>query len=109
MLNGSAGQNDPAPPTFSRVLVNEVLANSEAPVIDAIEFGTATNTADISHWWISDDFNSPQKYRMPADTIIPAGGYLVFSEAEFNPGGSASPSARAERGLHFLRRCGGRI
>jgi hypothetical protein len=37
----------------------------------------STNAADVSHWWISDDFNSPQKYRLPAGSIIPAGGYLV--------------------------------
>ena len=103
VLNGSAGQNDPAPPTFNRVLVNEVLANSEAPVVDAIElWNTNATPADISHWWISDDFFTPQKYRVPANTIIPAGGYRVFTEAEFNPGGTGfSFSSRGDEAYIF--------
>jgi hypothetical protein len=87
-VNGSPGQNDPAPATVAPVLVNEVLANSET-LVDAIElWNTNRAPADISHWWISDDFFTPQKYRVPAGTTIPAGGYVVFTEAQFNAGGT---------------------
>jgi len=88
-MNGSPGQTDPLPATVVPVLVNEVLANSEAPAVDAIElWNTNAVAADISHWWISDDFFTPRKYRVPAGTTIPAGGYIVFTEAQFNVGGT---------------------
>jgi hypothetical protein len=109
-LNGSGGQNDPAPPSFAPVLVNEVLANSD-PGIDSIElWNPSTNAADVSHWWISDDFNSPRKYRIPADTTIPAGGYLVLSETQFNPGGAGfSFSAGGDEAYVFSGDAGGQL
>jgi len=88
-VNGSPGQNDPAPSAVVAVLVNEVLANSETPPVDSIElWNTNAVAADISHWWISDDFYTPRKYRVPASTTIPAGGYIVFTEAQFNVNGT---------------------
>ena len=87
-LNGSPGLNEPPPPVFVPVLVNEVLANSDLPAVDAIELWNPSSTpADVGNWWITDDVFTPQKFRIPASTIIPAGGYRVFTEAEFNPGG----------------------
>lgn len=87
-MNGSPGQTDPAPAAVVPVLVNEVLANSEAG-LDAIELrNTNATPADISDWWISDDFFTPRKYRVPAGTTIPAGGYIVFTEAQYNAGGT---------------------
>ena len=34
---------------------------------------------------MSDSVASPFKFRIPAGTIIPAGGYLVYDESDFNP------------------------
>ncbi len=85
--NGSAGTNDPAPPVFVPVLVNEVLANSESPALDAIElWNNTTNVADISDWWISDDFFTPQKYRIGTNVTIAPGGFLVFDELVLTQG-----------------------
>ncbi|HEY0549473.1 MAG TPA: lamin tail domain-containing protein [Verrucomicrobiae bacterium] len=86
-FNGSAGTNDPAPSVFVPVLVNEVLANSESPALDAIElWNNTTNVADISDWWISDDFFTPQKYRIGTNVTIAPGGYLVFDELVLTQG-----------------------
>ena len=86
---GSPGTNDPAPPALVPVLVNEVLANESTPGGDAIElWNNTTNTADISGWWISDSFFSPYKFRVPPGTTIVPGGFIVFTESNFNPGGT---------------------
>jgi len=78
-LGGSPGQDDPAPPVLPVVLVNEVLTHEDPPAGDAIElYNSSTNQADISGWFLTDNFNSPQKYTIPANTTIPAGGYVVF-------------------------------
>jgi hypothetical protein len=86
---GSPGEGDSAPPVFVPVLVSEVLANSESPTVDAIEiWNNSTNTADVSNWWISDDFFTPKKYRITSPTTILPGGFLLLTEAQFNVNGT---------------------
>ena len=89
-LNGSPGADD-APNGVVAVLINEVLANSEAPLTDTIEIynPSTTETADIGDWWLSDDLGTPQKYRVPAGTTVAPGGYLFFNESQFNTGANA--------------------
>ena len=79
---GSPTGADPAPAIpAATVLVNEVLTHTDLPQVDAIELLNPTDApADISGWFLSDDFASPKKFRIPDGTIIPAGGHLVFSE-----------------------------
>jgi len=80
-INGSPGANDPAPPLRPPVVVNEALAHAVLPLSDAIELYNPTGSpADISGWYLSDDFGTPQKYIIPSGTIIPAQGYLVIYE-----------------------------
>ena len=85
---GSPGVTDPAPPVLPPITVNEVLSASMLPDVDWIELfnPTATNV-DIGGWYLSDDPQTPQKFRIPAGTNIAAGGFVVFTEYEFNPGG----------------------
>jgi hypothetical protein len=80
-LEGSPGGTDPSPPALPLVLVNEALSQSD-PATDWIElFNQSTTNADVGGWFLSDDFYTPKKYRIPAGTFIPPGGYLVFSGA----------------------------
>ena len=68
------------------VVINEALTNSTTPLVDTIElFNPTASPVDISGWWLSNDKYVPQKYHIPAATTIPAGGYLVFNETQFNP------------------------
>jgi Lamin Tail Domain len=84
-LGGSPGQDDPAP-TTPAIVVNEVLTNSVAPQTDAVELYNPTNQpADISRWFLSDSSTTPKKFQIPNPTIIPANGYVVFTENDFNP------------------------
>ncbi len=62
------------------VVINEILANSGAAP-DWIELHNRTQgPLDISGWFLSDDATNLSKYRIPAGTILPADGYVVFSE-----------------------------
>lgn len=82
--------SQPSPP---KIYINEVLSSAKSPLLDAIEIYNASETnVDISGWYLTDDPNDPQKFRIPDGTIIPAGGYLVFYETNYNGGeGSLNP------------------
>ena len=91
---GSPAAADPAPFSIFPVLVNEVLSRPVAPALDAIElFNPNTNAVDLSGWYLTDNPNSPKKYRIPDGTVITAGGYLVFDENAFNSLGSPTAFA----------------
>ena len=81
--HGSPGQEDPVP-LPGDILVNEVLPHTDLPDLDSIElYNPSPVSVDIGGWFISDDLAEPKKYRIPDATVIPAGGYLVFTETEF--------------------------
>ena len=68
-------------------VVNEVLAHSDPPLEDAIEFYNPTTVAaNIGGWFISDDGGNLKKFQIPSSTTIPALGYRVFYETNFNGG-----------------------
>ena len=90
--------------------VNEIIANSGGAVVDSIELSNPTGaTVDLGGWWLSDDVDALQSYRIPDGTSIPAGSYLVLLEdddsdpdnnAELPPqyfGNSFSLSSRGEQ------------
>lgn len=83
--NGTPGTGDTPAITVAPVLVNEVLTHTDLPDLDKIELlNTNTTAVNIGGWFISDDFEQPKKFRIPDGTTIPAGGYLVFDEDDFN-------------------------
>jgi hypothetical protein len=90
--NGSPGAVDPVV-TIAPVVINEVVANTIFPATDRIElFNPTTNNVNIGGWFLTDDFNSPQKFRIPNGTILSNGGFIVFTEADFNPDPGMDPS-----------------
>ena len=81
--NGSPGENDPNPVPVPGVVVNEVFAFGDDP--DAVELYNRTgDVADIGGWFLTDDRNVPRKFRIPNGTSIPANGYMVFNDSDFN-------------------------
>ena len=104
---GSAGSA--APPG---IVINEVLTNSVNPVVDAIELHNPTAAdVDISGWYLSDSFDF-RKYRIPDGTRVPAGGYVTFDEADFNPPDDSTAFAlNGDRGesIWLLEAQGGEI
>jgi hypothetical protein len=70
---------------LTNVVVNEVLTHTDLPLEDAIELRNITSQPlDISGWYLSDANDSPLKFRIPNNTAIPANGFKVFYEYQFN-------------------------
>jgi len=91
-LGGSPGADDPAI-GFAAIVINEILTHTDPPQFDAIElFNPATTNANIDGWFLSDDAAAPKKFRVPNGTIIPARGFAVFYETNFNPNPGVPPS-----------------
>ncbi len=63
------------------ILVNEVLTHTDWPLVDAIElFNPTSEAVDVGGWYLTDDPNTPTKYRLPNGSSVPANGYLVLEE-----------------------------
>ncbi len=70
---------------LTTVVVNEVLTHTDLPLEDAIELRNLTaQSIDLSGWWLSDSKDVLRKYQIPAGTVLPASGYQVFYEHQFN-------------------------
>jgi hypothetical protein len=55
------------------------------PLRDAVElFNPTEQPADIGGWFLSDDAETPRKFRIPDGTVIPGAGYVVFTQDHFN-------------------------
>ena len=110
-IGGSPGADDPAP-SIPSVVINEIRTHSLAVPQDFIELHNPTGTAaDVSGWYLTDDKDVPKKFRIPPGRVVPAGGYIVFNEAEFNPtpglGGSFSLNAESDDVYLFSGNAGG--
>lgn len=70
-----------------RVVIHEVLAHTDPPFEDAIEIHNPTaQPVDLSGWYLGNGREPLRKFRIPNGTLLPAGGYHVWYEAEFNAG-----------------------
>ena len=88
VIDGTPSANDPGQPDFPLVIVNEVLTHTDpTPPYDSIELlNLSTSTADVSGWFLTDEFDEPRKYRILDGTTIAPGGFLVLDETQFNEG-----------------------
>ncbi|MEW6157077.1 MAG: CotH kinase family protein, partial [Verrucomicrobiota bacterium] len=85
-VGGSPGQSDAPRPAIPTILINEALTHTDPPLLDAIELHNPTSSdVDVTHWYLTDDFRVPKKYRITAPARIPAHGYLVIDETRFRP------------------------
>ena len=68
------------------VVINELMASNsngeqdpQGQYDDWIEiYNYNSSTVDMSGMYLTDDFNAPAKWQIPAGTTIPAGGYLLI-------------------------------
>lgn len=85
-IGGSPGQ----PHRFAEtdVLINEVLANEEAPQTDRIELYNTLNTPiDITGWSISDSRNQLKRFVIPTEmATLAAKSYLVLDRTQLGFG-----------------------
>lgn len=83
-INGSPNADDDVSIQISKILINEILTNTDAPQTDAIELYNPNSTeVNIGGWYLSDNRSNPKKWKIPTETVIPAGGYLVFNEGHY--------------------------
>lgn len=69
-----------------RIRINEVLTHTDPPITDAIELlNPGEATIDLSGWLLSDSSARLAKFRIPSDTTLLPGAFLVFDESDFNP------------------------
>jgi hypothetical protein len=88
---------------ITNVVISEVLSHTDPPLEDAIELQNLTaSPVDISHWWLSDSSSQPRKFRIPAGTVVPANGFKVFYQAQFDAGPDAFALDSAEGDSVFL-------
>ena len=81
---GSPGTADGPPFIEGPIVINEVLAHTDLPQVDAVELRNLSDApVDISHWWLTDDLGEHRKYQFPENTTLPASGYLLVDEADF--------------------------
>jgi len=89
---GSPGADDPST-AVGIVWINEVLTHTDPPQVDAIELhNPSAGSVNIGNWYLTDNRAAPKKFRIPAGTIIPAGGFVVFRESDFNRNPGVEPS-----------------
>jgi Lamin Tail Domain/CotH kinase protein/Bacterial Ig domain/Concanavalin A-like lectin/glucanases superfamily/Immunoglobulin domain len=89
---GSPRSDDPPPPaSIAGVVINEILTASTLPAVDTIElFNPTAQAVALDGWYLTDDVSDPWKFRIPDNTTIQAGGFLVFDENQFNTGAPGS-------------------
>ncbi len=93
---GSPGTNNPAFDLIAPIRINELTSHTVPPALDTVElYNPAGTNVDIGGWFLTDDFLSPRKYRIPNATIITAGGRLLLNEDQFNPTNPPSPTGFA--------------
>lgn len=100
LYGGSPGSAGLGPD--DRIVINEILTHTDPPLSDAIElFNTTTNAIDIGGWYLSDSKSNYQKFRIPDNTILAAGGYIVFNETNhFNVSGGTNANDFALDAAH---------
>ncbi|MEX2186391.1 MAG: lamin tail domain-containing protein [Pirellulales bacterium] len=100
-VHGSPGSGDIAP-TPDSIVINEVQTNTNGA--DRIELKNVSSAAiDVGNWFVSNSAEDRRKYQIAAGTVIPAGGYLVLTEASHfgatsSDAGALVPFALREHG-----------
>jgi len=75
------------------VNVNEMLTHTAPPLEHAVEFyNTTSGPLPIGGWFLSNSKYDLKKYRVADGSTVPAHGFKVFYENQFNPtNGSSTP------------------
>jgi hypothetical protein len=82
---GSPGGEDSGAAVLEAVVINEVLAHTDLPLVDSVELWNRSSVpVDVSHWWLTDDLAAPRKFPLPPGTVLAAHSYLVLAEGDFN-------------------------
>ena len=79
---------------YTGLVINELLAHTDPPLEDAIEFlNVSASPIDISGWWLSNQRVDPKRALIPAGPPIPPGGFRVIYEYQFDTNASSYPAS----------------
>lgn len=83
LAGGSPGTAEPLLPNpQSDVLINEILAHTDLPQLDAVELYNHSNrTIDLGGCVLTDDA-STNRFRIPTGTVLTPRGFLAFDEQQ---------------------------
>lgn len=88
----NTGGGDPLPepePSDAKVYINEVLSAPAGDDMDFIElYNGGEADADIGGFVLQDDKGAAEEFVIPAGTVIPAGGFLVYEQVSPGQGES---------------------
>ena len=107
----------PAAPVISGpavIYINEVLAHTDEPQVDTLDYNPGEAAVNLAGWCVSDDKDDVRKYCIAAPTggaqppVIAAGGYFLLTSAELGFafsefGEDVILSARGSNGLESYR------
>ena len=69
------------------IVINEALAHTDPPLEDAIELhNLSASPVSINGWFLSNNRENLRKYQIANPTPIPAGGYAVVYQYQFDNG-----------------------
>ena len=70
---------------LTNLVINEVLTHTDPPLEDAIEIlNTNSASVDLTGWFLSNQKSNLKKYLITNAITLPAGGFRVFYETQFN-------------------------
>ena len=82
------------------MVINEILAHTDAPTLDFVElFNYGTGAVNLGKCVLTDD-PTTNRFVIPAGTILPPGGFLVFDELQLEPAQHHTTGNDAIGGLH---------
>ncbi|HTD65358.1 MAG TPA: lamin tail domain-containing protein, partial [Candidatus Limnocylindria bacterium] len=80
-------------PLAGSVVINEILTRTGGPLEQAIELRNVSDVdVAIGGWFLSNAKKDFKRFEIPAGVFIPAGGFKVFYETQFNPNSDLPPS-----------------
>lgn len=90
-IGGSPGESDPEIP--QSIVINELTAHTDTglePPFDSNDqielYNPTENSITLNaYWFLSDDLADPMKWNIPAGTVIPSKGWVLFDEDDFHP------------------------
>lgn len=84
---GSATPGESNYRRLQTVVINEALAHTDPPLEDAVELhNPSASPVNVGGWFLSNSRFERRKYQIPAGTTVPANGYAVIYENQFNGG-----------------------
>ncbi len=80
-------------PLTRSVVLNEALTHVVSPLEQAVEIHNPSEVdVAIGGWFLSNARKDLKRFEIPPGTIVPAGGFKLFHEFQFNPNAGLPPS-----------------